>query len=678
MTREAIMQSIRRLPLVQQTLISVVTLCLFIAVSLSVALHFYSGSVARNAAINALKTQDELVGLTLTYAEEAMAREAARALEHFRATLPVARLTGKTINSLPELMFGDIQGNGNQAYLLAYKEQYPESDVSFMVRSGNALYRASTLLKNVDGRYRDGELIDDGDYTSTVLEGRTWVGMIHRNGKLSPLAVQPLKDESGRIIGAVSMRISVDENLAELKSRLKSVVLGKTGYFFAISTPMGDQKEAEFAVHPTLGDQSISASSEATRSVVDKILNQKNGVLVYEWNSKQGATEEKVAVFREIPSLHWIIVASATMSEYTTTYTSLTRWVQIGLAGMVLVLMLCLWAIIGHQLRPIDRLVQALASMGQGDLTQSLAAETGSHNEIEILAARINDSREAMKKLVDAIRQSSVTVTNAATDALNDMHSLSGNVDQLSSTSSQSSRNVEELSSAIELVAEAAETASQRVEETVTKVAHGKKVVHGVIDSIRTIETRVQSTIAEVESLTEHSHNIKTVVSSIGAIAGQTNLLALNAAIEAARAGEVGRGFAVVADEVRKLAEQSADSASEISKILNDVTTGVGAVRASIAAVVEETRQGTQASSAAGEALSAIEQITQALVDNVNTIAESATEQASAAQSMTEQVNHTAQIAHDSNKVARNVSQVASGLKVEAEKLSREVGYFKV
>ena len=106
--------------------------------------------------------------------------------------------------------------------------------------------------------------------------------------------------------------------------------------------------------------------------------------------------------------------------------------------------------------------------------------------------------------------------------------------------------------------------------------------------------------------LTEQSHQIGTIVTSIQEIASQTNLLALNAAIEAARAGESGRGFAVVADEVRKLAERASVSSEEIRQIAANLAHTTAEASAGVSQADDSVRTGNEH---IGQALAAMRDI---------------------------------------------------------------------
>ncbi|WP_163537519.1 globin-coupled sensor protein [Gracilibacillus sp. YIM 98692] len=108
------------------------------------------------------------------------------------------------------------------------------------------------------------------------------------------------------------------------------------------------------------------------------------------------------------------------------------------------------------------------------------------------------------------------------------------------------------------------------------------------------MEVKMQDIEQETNRLAEISNQIESIVSMVTDIAEQTNLLALNAAIEAARAGEEGKGFAVVADEVRKLAEQTKNSVSNVTGLIEETNSQVAKVANYVDEVQESVTDNSQ------------------------------------------------------------------------------------
>ncbi|WP_244905507.1 methyl-accepting chemotaxis protein [Paenibacillus physcomitrellae] len=192
-------------------------------------------------------------------------------------------------------------------------------------------------------------------------------------------------------------------------------------------------------------------------------------------------------------------------------------------------------------------------------------------NSLRSLVIEVNEKSAMLAASSEQLTAVSESAASSTEHISRQIQEISDGTDSQARGSAEVSRTMQEMTKGISRIAESTgelvETSRQSEHNAVT----GHEYVTKAIQQMEQIHESVVHLAQAVEELNRKSENIGDITNTINDIAAQTSLLSLNAAIEAARAGEEGRGFAVVAAEVKKLAEQTGQSANNVSSLIGEI-----------------------------------------------------------------------------------------------------------
>ena len=328
-----------------------------------------------------------------------------------------------------------------------------------------------------------------------------------------------------------------------------------------------------------------------------------------------------------------------------------------------------------HNQDAILRLLDEMGDLADGDLTTSA---TVNDDITGAIADSVNYTIDALRNLVEQINSTTVQVAAAAEETQATALHLTDASDHQSQQITDVSSAITEMAASIELVSENASQSSDVAQQSVTLAIQGNAAVKKAINGMDTIREQIQETSKRIKRLGESSQQIGEIVELINDIAEQTNILSLNAAIQATMAGEAGRGFAVVADEVQRLAERSSNATKQIDALVKTIQSDTSEAIRSMERSTSEVVSGAKLSQDAGTSLAQIETVSLQLAELINTISDSAKQQATAAISTSDSMNVIQEITIQT-QTGTNESAASIGRLLElTNELRKSVSGFKL
>lgn len=321
-----------------------------------------------------------------------------------------------------------------------------------------------------------------------------------------------------------------------------------------------------------------------------------------------------------------------------------------------------------------QKLLEVARSVGGGDFSRAI--DVTGRDEVAEVMREFATMKDRLASTLSIIRGGSERLVGAGENLGHTVQYLGKSSDEQSEFSSRMAATTEELTVSIAEVTRNAEEAREISSNSESISREGSEIILSSVSSMQGISERVQRAAERINQLSRQSDEISNIISVIDSVSEQTNLLALNAAIEAARAGEHGRGFAVVADEVRGLAQRAAESTQEISRMINEVQTGIQSAVTEMESTVEQVSDGVEGANRAGDAIRRIEEGSRRVLGVVDHITSALKQQSEASDDVARSVEKIASLSGEGATQVKDVRRVLEEVRTLSDELEAELNKF--
>ncbi|MBI4984691.1 MAG: Cache 3/Cache 2 fusion domain-containing protein, partial [Rhodocyclales bacterium] len=230
------------------------------------------------------------------------------------------------------------------------------------VAKGDDFLRITTSLKKENGERAAGTMLGKAHPAYTAVSaGKPYAGRATLFGKEYYTSYMPIVGKGGKVIGLTFVGLDITAALADLKTRVRGIKVGETGYFYALDGRPG-KDYGTLVIHPAKeGTNILDAKDASGREFIKEILDKKKGEIRYPWLNKElgdTAARDKVVVYDTFEEWQWTIGGGTYIDEFEALSRSMQNLLALTSLVVVAILILIIYWLVRKLVRdPLEHQV---------------------------------------------------------------------------------------------------------------------------------------------------------------------------------------------------------------------------------------------------------------------------------------------------------------------------------